>query len=205
MPEPQSVFRGLLGFVATLVCSYLYYALCYKRKTTFLLTVSLVSFWVGLIWNGIFLLKGMEEIDFLFGCSLILGIFNYLFTRKLRHLNKALQGYAKFPKDSKEAVALMQSATSPKQLQNFFCEGIKKWPRLKWVLQRELKIRVNYIYCRRHETLILGSSETKANRSEALRTRRPFPDGKGDEEDRLDEVVASPKSKFHADGSIRGL
>jgi endonuclease-3 len=56
--------------------------------------------------------------------------------------------------------------------------------------------------CRRHETLILGSSETKANRSKALRTRRPFPNGKGDEEDRLDKVVASPKSKFHADGSI---
>jgi tRNA A37 threonylcarbamoyladenosine biosynthesis protein TsaE len=34
--------------------------------------------------------------------------------------------------------------------------------------------------------------------------RRPFPDGKDDEEDRLDEVVASPKSKFHADGRIKG-
>jgi hypothetical protein len=63
-------------------------------------------------------------------------------------------------------------------------------------------IRQMVLYCRRHETLILGSSETKANRSEALRTRKPFPDGKGDEEDRLDEVVASPKSTFHADGSI---
>jgi tRNA threonylcarbamoyl adenosine modification protein YjeE len=61
-----------------------------------------------------------------------------------------------------------------------------------------------FVSCRRHETLILGSSETKADRSEALRMRRPFPDGKDDEEDRLDEVVASPKSKFHADGRIKG-
>lgn len=127
----------IFGFATGLSFCYLYYALCYRRSTTFLLTFSLVAFWLSLLSDALLYFKGTLRLDLFFGVTLVTGIINYFFTRKLRHLNKALKGYAKFPEESKEAAALIQSAASKEELQNFFADGIKKWPRLKWVLQRE--------------------------------------------------------------------
>jgi len=51
------------------------------------------------------------------------------------------------------------------------------------------------IYRTRPKTLNLDISETKLNRSEAFRTKRPAPGGLGDEEDRFSKVAACPNPK----------
>jgi hypothetical protein len=131
----------IFGFATGVTFSYLYYALCYQRRTTFLLTFSLAAFWVSLIADLVFFLKGALQVDLFFVFSLVFRTISYIFTWKLRHLNKALKGYAKFPEESREATALIQSAASKEELQNLFSDGVKKWPRLKGVLERERKIK----------------------------------------------------------------
>ena len=141
---PPPIFSLIgLGFGAAF--AYLYYSLCYRRATTFLLTFSLISFWASLLTNAILLFKGVLPIDLFIGLSLITGALNYIFTLRLRRLNKALKGYAKFPEESKEAAASFQSATSQAEVRGVYSEGVKKWPHLKWVLKRERTIKAKTV------------------------------------------------------------
>ena len=147
MTEIPLLFRAL-GFGSGVAFAFLYYALCYRRTTTFLLTFSMVSLWLSLLANAVLVLKGSLPVDLLLVLTLVTGSINYIFTWKLRNLNKALKGYAKFPEESKEAAAWIQSAASKSELQNFFSEGLKKWPRLKWVLKRERRMKEKFSYTR---------------------------------------------------------
>ena len=75
-----------------------------------------------------------------------------------------------------------------------------------FVTQEEIIAEINKspdgLYRHRPETLNVDSA--RQSTIEAKRSDRgiPFPCGKGDEEDRLGEVAASPNSKFQADGGI---
>jgi hypothetical protein len=144
MPQIPLVFR-ILGLGVGVAFAYLYYALCYRRTTTFLLTFSLVSFWLALACNAILLFKGLLPWDPFLGITLVTGALNYFFTWRLRGLNKALKGYAKFPEESGDAAAIMQSAVSQSELEIFYSAGLKKWPHLKWVLKRERGIRKDFL------------------------------------------------------------
>jgi len=137
LPLPLRLFS--LG--TSIAFAYIYYALCYRRTKTFLLTLSLISFWLTSFTNVILLLNRSLPLDLFLTLSFLAGVVNYIFTRRLRHLNKALKGYAQYPSESQEASAWIQAAQSKGQLQQLFSEGLKKWPRLKWVLRREKAIK----------------------------------------------------------------
>jgi len=145
MPD-LPLFARLAGIAGAATMAYLYYLICYRRTTTFLLTFSLICFWVTLLTNMYLLSQRMIPFDLLFKITLVTGSLNYYFTWQLRRLNKALKEYAKFPEESREATAFIQSAASPIELKVFIAEGLKKWPHLKWVLKREQRIKES-IFC----------------------------------------------------------
>ena len=76
-------------------------------------------------------------------------------------------------------------------------EGPEGW-------KKEIILLKHYaeLYSHRPETLNLDSARRSKIEAQRSERRSPFPEGKGEEQDRFGEVAASPNSKFQADGSI---
>jgi cobalamin synthase len=134
-----------LGVFSGAIFAYIYYTLCYKKQTTFLLSFSLVGFWFSLFVNAALFLSNKIEIDPFLGISTVMGTVSYIFTRRLRHFNKAIKGYKKYPDEVSNVATLIQDASSKEELERAFVGGVKKWPHLKWVLRREKKIRADIL------------------------------------------------------------
>ena len=153
---PQYKLRSadfVFAIASSLIMPCLWYYFCYKKHTTFLLTLNLISSFLGLF--GFFvsflliLFTAPQIIGPVLTATLLLvsglfismALYLLLLTWRFRKVNKLIQCYKRHPFELCEAACTyMREAHSLEHLESLHNEGIKKWPSLRHLLERERRL-----------------------------------------------------------------
>lgn len=143
-------FEAFCGFLWAAFWSYLSYYLCYKKQTTFLLTLTLVSMIIGaitfigilgaatfatpslLVFFTYIIVGGLVSIPFLIVSVL---------TLKLRRINKMIRCQRNHPKESDELIQEFRSVSDIESLGTTFRNAMEKTSFLEPLIHREWKMK----------------------------------------------------------------
>lgn len=145
--QPFELFLGfLLGSSWCLLCYYF----CYRKQTTFLLTLTLCSqaplalILISSIATALH--KGVDPYLISLGVLLV-GLTTaplwtvIILTYKLRKINKMLRCHQKYPKESDELIHAFRNSLNMDSLGRTFDTAIAKTPFLKHLIYREWKMK----------------------------------------------------------------
>lgn len=144
------ILEGFAGCLWGISWCYLSYHFCFKKQTTPLLTISLISTGLGLlgcICTTVFFSIKTLDLSFILGTIFFCGLILipvwiiFLLNYRLRKINKILRCHQKYPQESNDLIQAFRGALDINSLGALFKSALVKTPHLKYLIHREWNLK----------------------------------------------------------------